>query len=163
MEITTPSGTSLEKILLQYEGFEIQNFDNAIVVAGDGSTEFSVYFVRKTFKIEVEYQNGDDKYIKSNVRYGTVLQDIGFNNNPKKKGYVFDGFYLTTGNTKIELSSTMPANELSLVARWGLGISSWILQTKTPNLQNAGGGIETNNQTIETQTLNKIKLFNKNL
>ncbi len=89
-------------------GFDIDEITPASDnIAGDGSTEFYIYYVRKTVKVTI---NGEsDDYL-----YEEPIEEPA---KPEKDGYTFTGWEDSEGNT-IEFPITAPEKDLVIVPTW---------------------------------------------
>ena len=94
-------------------GYSVSTFDR-IQINGDGSTVARFYYYRNSYPLTLDY-GYDRADSQSNVRYQTPLAP----ETPSRPGYAFDGWYTdSTLETKLEENATMPAEDLTLYAKW---------------------------------------------
>lgn len=97
-----------------YTGFYSLLYDTTVAIAADGSTVIEVYYDRYYYLMTFELP--EDAYGTEPVyaRYGA---DIGEVTNPTRPGYFFMGWSLD-GTTKVDLPTTMPAENRTYKALW---------------------------------------------
>ena len=123
-----------------YTGFTVQNFEQQ-TINGNGSTVVKVYYTRNEYTLTYEL-NGDDASwtdsaeTKSTIyRYGATVT-LPTVNDLSRAGYAFDGWYTDAGGEKAFTTSTMPAEDTILYAKWNAGQVNY---TVNYYLQNVDG------------------------
>ena len=107
-----------EKTKLDTTGFTAQSNIQQKTVEPNGATVVKVYYYRNTYKVTFDNNGvGDWTTDPVSVKYGcavTVPTTV-----PTATGYQFDGWYKDqAGNTAWGDSETMPANDMTLYAKW---------------------------------------------
>lgn len=151
--IISNNNVQISKTPIQIEGFSFVGSSGKTLIKGDNSTEFELRYNRTTSKINVYYNNGEATYTNGAVRYGTPLNEIGFNLSPKKLGYVFVGYFYDQQLTQtVNVNSTMPNQDIDIYAAWKNGVSQWKLESQIESLD--GGYVQT--LTEKTSTTNSV-------
>ncbi|HPX20298.1 MAG TPA: InlB B-repeat-containing protein, partial [Bacilli bacterium] len=75
-------------------------------VLGDGSLVLKAYYSRNSYTLTIVYDNGEENYVQV-LKYGETI-DV---ETPEKEGFTFAGW-------EPELPETMPANDLTVKAKW---------------------------------------------
>ena len=73
---------------------------------GDGSLVLKAYYSRNSYTLTIVYDNGEENYVQV-LKYGETI-DV---ETPEKEGFTFAGW-------EPELPETMPANDLTVKAKW---------------------------------------------
>ena len=133
--IVEGDGTQRTKMVIDAQGFLLVGWSNQTTVSGTQETTFELKYDRNKYKLTVNYANGQADFEKQ-VKYQTTLSDAGFDIEPQKAGYKFEGYYLESNFvTKVDLSTQMPNKELKLFANYTNSNTTFDLVLSTENLQ----------------------------
>ena len=133
--IVEGDGTQRTKMVIDAQGFLLVGWSNQTIVSGTQETTFELKYDRNKYKLTVNYANGQADFEKQ-VKYQTTLSDAGFDIEPQKAGYKFEGYYLESNFvTKVDLSTQMPNKELKLFANYTNSNTTFDLVLSTENLQ----------------------------
>lgn len=115
VETETKAGytqSAVGKLAKSYTGFTALLYDETTKIAADGSTVIDIYYDRNYYLLSVDLDGGygaEPVY----ARYGA---DVSISN-PTKPGYTFSGWDKA-------VPSTMPAENMTLTAKWTAGNSA---------------------------------------
>lgn len=105
--------SQVPEVAKSYEGFYSLIYERP-AIAADGSTVIEIYYDRYYYLMLFDMDGGygtDPIY----VRYGAALGTV---NDPTKAGYSFGGWALTKDGAKVDLPTTMPAENRTYYALW---------------------------------------------
>ncbi len=127
-----PANVELDDI----EGFTAQDFEKANVAA-DGSTVIKIYYSRNSYSISWDMNGGDDLTVNDHtngtVKYGSVFTLPSVE--PTRAGYTFIGWYLDKdGNDPLPAYATVPAQDLTIYAKWQSEGTKYLVKYYTENL-----------------------------
>ena len=126
------------------EGFTAQDFEKANVAA-DGSTVIKIYYNRNSYNITWDMNGGSDitgDYTKGNVKYGSAFTLPS--EEPVRAGYTFMGWCLDKdGNDPLPAYATVPAQDLTIYAKWQSEGTKYLVKYYTENLYDDDYTVET--------------------
>ncbi|MFA9463061.1 MAG: InlB B-repeat-containing protein, partial [Velocimicrobium sp.] len=113
-------GTTVTATAKIYEGFTFNNSASNTVSSGlltaDGNLTLKLYYDRNTYTITFDSNEGSNVEAM-NQKYGTT---VSAPENPTKSGYIFGGWLRNKALTEAYTFSTMPAENITLYAKWNL-------------------------------------------
>lgn len=133
-----PVGTAASK---SYPGFTELLYDTTTKIAADGSTEVEIYYDRNYYLLSLDLQGGygaEPVY----ARYGAPISIA----KPEKAGYNFGGWDKT-------VPATMPAENMSLTAKWNAGQSTYLVQYWLENANDDGYSYDADSTRTVTATV----------
>jgi len=112
------TGQDTSAVARTYTGFIAKNFDQKTILP-NGSTVVEIYYDRNTTGLSWNVNGGNPltgAYTDGDVKYGTPIE---LPDTPTRTGYTFIGWYKDANMTTIlENNATMPANDITLKAKW---------------------------------------------
>lgn len=133
-----PVGTAASK---SYPGFTELLYDTTTKIAADGSTEVEIYYDRNYYLLSLDLQGGygaEPVY----ARYGAPISIA----KPEKAGYNFGGWDKT-------VPATMPAENMTLTAKWNAGQSTYLVQYWLENANDDGYSYDADSTRTVTATV----------
>ena len=147
-----------------YLGFTVQGFDQQ-TVKGDGSTVVKVYYNRNEYTLTYDLNSSDAAWTDSETdqshkyRFGAEIT-TPTSNDLSRAGYAFGGWYTDAGCTTEFTAATMPAENITLYAKWNAGEVNYTVNyylqnvdgmtySDTPSETVSGSGVT--GQTVDVQ------------
>ncbi len=147
-----------------YPGFTAQSFEQK-TVEGDGNTVVKVYYTRNEYTLTYDLNGSDASWTDSaenkfhTDRYGAAVTAPSAND-LSRAGYAFGGWYTDAGCTTEFTAATMPAENITLYAKWNAGEVNYTVNyylqnvdgmtySDTPSETVSGSGVT--GQTVDVQ------------
>ena len=147
-----------------YPGFTAQSFEQK-TVEGNGNTVVKVYYTRNEYTLTYDLNGSDASWTDSaenkfhTDRYGAAVTAPSAND-LSRAGYAFGGWYTDAGCTTEFTAATMPAENITLYAKWNAGEVNYTVNyylqnvdgmtySDTPSETVSGSGVT--GQTVDVQ------------
>lgn len=136
--MTGATGEMTAAAAKDYPGFTAQSCEQQ-TIQGDGKTVVKVYYTRNEYTLTYILNGSDASWTSGDksrtYRFGAAIT-VPTSNDLSRAGYAFDGWYTDEDCTTAFTATTMPAENITLYAKWNAGQVNY---TVNYYLQNVDG------------------------